>query len=276
MNPQHWRLLRKPIAAAMMFLLVSVHSPTAEADSWVRRDWNRVQRVIPGTKTTVLLYKDRAPGGIQEIEGKFKSATPGTLTLTLPSGNAHTLQKQDVRKVMVYRPFTSRYQGWITAGVAGGIMAGAAASEDDPSEPLPAAAGAALVALFVGLPTVIAFLVAPKMGGIYNVPPDRRDSTITGTKPPQKPSGKTVPEVKESEGNPASSREDDRFRGEKSGPELLRLQARRTLIRKGLPLRFPDRTVRGLSARRAGIGVQTAFDSSVLRADGSSRRASLD
>ena len=195
-----------------------------------------MQRVVPGTKTTVLLYKDRAPGGIWKIEGSFKSATPETLTLTLPSGNTHTLQKQDVRKVMVYRPLTSRYQGWITAGVAGGIMGGLAASQKDASEPLPAWAGAALAALFVGVPTAIAFLAAPKMGGIYNVPPDRRDPSSTQSKTPQDRSGKTGPEIKESDENAAGSREEDSFLGEKSGQELLRLQARRAVIRKDIPL----------------------------------------
>lgn len=245
MNANHGRLFRKAIAAGMMFLLVSVHSPPAEADTWVRRDWSKVQRVIPGTKTTVRLYKDRAPGGIREIEGSFKSATPETLTLTLPSGNTHTLQKQDVRKVMVYRPLTNRYQGWITAGVAGGIF-GALKARDESSEPFPAAATVALVALFVGAPTVIAFLAAPKMGGIYNVPPDRRDPSSTQTRTPQARSGKTVPEVKESEGNAAGSRGEDGFLEEKSGPELLRLRARRALMRKGRPLYLPDRAMPGL------------------------------
>ena len=56
--------------------------------------------------------------------------------------------------------------GWILAG----IVAAAAASAEKPSEPLHPGVAAAGISLFVGVPTIIAFLVAPKMGGIYNVP----------------------------------------------------------------------------------------------------------
>lgn len=244
MNPNYRRLFRKAIAAGMMFLLVSVHSPSAEADTWVRRDWSKVQRVIPGTRTTVLLYKDRAPGGTQKIEGSFKSATPETLTLTLPSGNPHTLQKQDVRKVMVYRPLTSRYQGWITAGVAGGIVAGAAARDTGAPEPLHPAIAAAGVALVVGVPTLIAFLAAPKMGGIYNVPPDRRDRTSTGTKPSQSRSSIMVPK-RESEESGLGLRLEKHLLNKESGPESLRRQARRAVMRKDIPLDLSSLPIRG-------------------------------
>ena len=275
-NTNFWRLFRSSTAAGLVLLLVLAGWPPTVAAK-IRSDWSRVQRVTPGTRTTVLLYKDRAhraPGGIRKIEGNFKSATPETITLSLPGGTPYTLQKQDVSKVMVYRPLAKRYQGWITAGVITAVIAGTVAGGGHNSDPLPVGPGAAIVVLVAGAPTIIAFLVAPKMGGIYNVPPDRRDPSSTGTKPPQDRSSATVPEVKESGESPTGSGLADRFLNKESGPELLRQQARQALLRKGLPLRLPDLTVRGLAAERTGM--QTTFDGSFPRADEVSRRAGLD
>ena len=269
-NTNFWKLLRKSTATGLVLLLVLAgSSPVAEAGWWVRRDWSKVQRVTPGTRTTVLLYKDQAPQGKRKVEGRFHSATAEAITLLLPDGQRHTLQKQLVLKVLVYRPLVERYQGWTTAGILTAIVAGAAAKAEKPSEPLHPGVAAAGISLFVGVPTIIAFLVAPKMGGIYNVPPDLRDPSSTGTKPPQDRSSATVPEVKDSEASPAGSEVED-----KSSPDRLRQQARQALLRKGLPLHLPDLTVRGLSAQRTGM--QTTFDGSFPRADEVSRRAGLD
>ena len=270
-NTNFWRLFRSSTAAGLVLLLVLAGWPPTVAAK-IRSDWSRVQRVTPGTRTTVLLYKDRAhraPGGIRKIEGNFKSATPETITLSLPGGTPYTLQKQDVSKVMVYRPLAKRYQGWITAGVITAVIAGTVAGGGHNFDPLPVGPGAAIVGLVAGAPTIIAFLVAPKMGGIYNVPPDRRDPSSTGTKPPQDRSSATVPEVKDSEASPAGSEVED-----KSSPDRLRQLARQALLRKGLPLHLPDLTVRGLSAQRTGM--QTTFDGSFPRAGEVSRRAGLD
>lgn len=221
----HGKLFKKTIAAAMMFLLVSVHSPTAEADAWIRRDWSKVQRIASGTRTRVILYVDRAPQGKREVKGDFHSATPGCITVTLKRGHTRTLRKQDVTKVLVYRPVANRYQGWITAGVAGGIIAGAAASDKGNPEPLPGWAGALLVGAFVGAPTAIAFLAAPKWGGVYNVPLKLRDDPAptppsTATKQSSTTSGSGLLLLEESS----------------SGLDLLRLQARQSLLRDKLLL----------------------------------------
>ena len=230
-----------------------------------------MQRVTPGTQTTVVLYKDQSPGGSRKIKGHFKSATPEAITLLLPGGRPYTLQKQAVRKVLVYRPLKKRYQGWVGVAISTAVWAPRIATADD----VGGFWGKFLLnSVFIGVPTVIAFLVAPKMGGIYNVPPDLRDPSNTGIKPPQNRSSKTVPEVKESEESPTGSGLADRFLNKESGPELLRQQARQALLRKGLPLRLPDLTVRGLAAERTGM--QTTFDGSFPQADEVSRRAGLD
>ena len=124
-----WRLFRQSTAIGLVLLVLAGFSPVAEAGTWIRWDWSKVQTLAPGTRTTVLLYKDRATGGIWKIEGLFKSATPDAITLSLPGGNRYTLQKRDVTKVLVYRPIAKRYQGWITAGVIGGIIAQPAISQ---------------------------------------------------------------------------------------------------------------------------------------------------
>ena len=267
-NTNFWRLFSRSTAAGLVLLLVLAGWPPTAAAK-IRSDWSKVQRVTPGTRTTVLLYKDQAPQGKRKVEGRFHSATAEAITLLLPDGQRHTLQKQLVLKVLVYRPLVERYQGWTTAGILTAIVAGAAAKAETPSEPLHPGVAAAGISLFVGVPTIIAFLVAPKMGGIYNVPPDLRDPSSTGTKPPQDRSSATVPEVKDSEASPAGSEVEDI-----SSPDRLRQQARQALLRKGLPLHFPDLTVRGLSAQRTGM--QTTFDGSFPRADEVSRRAGLD
>ena len=270
-NTNFWRLFRRSTAAGLVLLLVLVSAPVAEAGFWVKRDWSRVQRVAPGTKTTVLLYKDQASRGKRKIKGRFHSATAESVTLTLGRGQTRTLRKQAVLKVLVHRPLKKRYQGWITAGVGAAIgIPGVAHPGNDLN-----AMGKLLVPLvFIVAPTVIAFLAAPKMGDIYYVPPDRRDPSSRGTKPPQNRSSAAVSGVTEAAGGSTGSREEDSFLVEKSSPDRLRQQARQALIRKGLPLDFPDLTVRGVSAERSGV--QTAFDGSFPQANEVSRRARLD
>ena len=217
-NTNHWRLFKKSTAAGLVVLLVVVGSASvAEADSWVRPDWSRVQRITSGTKTRVQLYKDQAPRGKRQFESLFRSATAGCITLLLPDGKRRTLQKQAVRKVFVYHPLTERYQGWIAAAVATAIIIGAAATAEPSSgDDLPGWAGGLLVGGAVGAPTGITFAAAPKWGGVYNVPIKQRNATV------QTPSPETavLPLL------------------ETSGPDQLRLQARRALMRKDIPLRL--------------------------------------
>ncbi len=234
-NTNFWRLFRQSTATGLVLLLAMAEfAPVAEAGEWIRRDWSKVQRIASGARTRVLLYKDRAPGGIRKVEGQFQLASAEAIMLLLPAGQTLTLRKQAVEKVLVYRPIEKRYQGWITAGVMGGIVAGAAAKGKDASEPPPAWLAAALVALVVGVPTVVVFLVAPKWGGVYNVPRKLRDDPVpTPSPPPAKQSSNTT-DAGVTEHTGAGS--GDRFLNGKSAPELPRWQARRALMRQDLPL----------------------------------------
>ena len=63
---------------------------------------------------------------------------------------------------------------------------------------------------------------------------------------------------------------------EESSAERIRRRARRALMRQGRPLYLPDPAMLSLSAERSGAGVRIVFGGGLLRADRSSRRASLD
>lgn len=144
-------------------LLFSSQAPTAEAFWRYKRDWSRVQAVAPGTQTTVLLHKDLAPLGERKIRGRFRSATPESVTVMQGHGVPRTVEKEDVRRVLVFRPVGKRYQPQVTAAVGTALAA-----------PLltmfPPAAFLFVVGTSVAPATIITFLAAPKMGGIYNVP----------------------------------------------------------------------------------------------------------
>ena len=263
-NTNHWKLFRRRTAAGVVLLLVLAGAPVAEAGWGFKFDWSKVQAVSLGTPTTVVLYKDQAPPGKRKIKGHFRSATSRAITLLLPDGQTRTLQKKAVRKVLVPRPLKKRYQEWITLAVAFGVtqmlvnIDGASPSEVFGSH-------AALTAPV----TVIAFLVAPKRGEIYNVPLKHRDHANTKTAPSQQHSGTTVPGVREEGGESHTGSElAGNFLTEQASPDRLRQQARRALMRKGLPLQLPDLSVPSLSAERSGAGVQTDFDGVFLREDG--------
>ena len=223
---------RKIIVTGLLVLLTVIGlSPVAEAGTWIRRDWSKVQRIAPGARTRVRLYKDRAPGGIYKIEGRFNSATPEAITLSLPGGKSHTLQKHDVTKVLVYRPLSKRYPGWITLGVSAGISIPTVAKD---SYDLVPSGKVALNGLFIGVPTVLAFLVAPKWGGVYNVPHKLRDDAA-----PEPPPATT---------KQSSITSDSRLlllEDKASGPELLRSQGRQAVMRQNLPLDLSTRPIYG-------------------------------
>ena len=134
-----------------------------------KRDWSRVQAVALGTPAAVVLYKDPT----RRIKGYFYSATDDSVTLTLKDGQRHTFSKWAVRKVLVHRPLKKRYQGWITAAASsvgwGSFMVAIA-----PGTNLSVGVVALIVGVYIAMPTALAFAVAPKMGGIYNVPPQHR------------------------------------------------------------------------------------------------------
>ena len=224
-----WRFFRRSTAAGLVLLLVLASAPAVEAGLGMKSDWSKVQAVARGTRTTVVLYKDQAPRGKRKTRGYFQSATVEAIRLLLPDGQTSTFQKRAVRKVLVPRPPQKRYQGWVTLAVAFGVFQ-YLASIDGVSASEMVISHAALTAPA----TVIAFLVAPKMGEIYQVPLKHRDPSSTKTAPPKQRSGKAVPAVTKAAEGRAGSGSEENFIPEEAGPELLRWHARQALLRKRL------------------------------------------
>ena len=214
-DANRWKSFRKSTAAGVVFFLVMMSwAPAATAKA--RFDWSRVEKVVPGTKTTVVLYTDRAPQGKREVKGRFHSATPESISVTLVNrGQTRTLSKQAVFKAMVDRP---PYEGWITAGGSAAIFLGLAPGWD-----LNGRGWALFGGLFVGLPTAIAFLVSPKMKTIYNLPRKLRDDPAPTTPPTATRQGSAT------SGSRLLLLEDTAFE-----PELLRTPTRRPLLRERL------------------------------------------
>lgn len=206
---------RTIIVTGLTITLTVTHPFSAAAK--VKSDWARVQQVAPGTKTTVVLYTDRAPEGKRKVKGHFHSATPGCITVTLKRGQTRTIGKQAVFQVLVDRP---PYEGLITAGASGGIFLGLAPGWD-----LNARGWALLGGLFVGVPTAIAFLVAPKMKNIYSVPREHREDPA----PPHPPAA--TKQSSSLSGSGLLLLEDKAF-----GPELRRSQSGQPPFREKLLL----------------------------------------
>ena len=227
-----WKLFRQGTAAGLLLLLTMIScAPVAEAATWwIRPNWSKVQRVPPGTRTRVRLYKDRAPAGLRKIEGRFKSATAEAITLTLPGGNPHTLKKQDVTKVVVFRPLSKRYHVWITLGVSAGWSIPTVASYGSDVVP---SGKLFLNGVFIGVPTVIALLAAPRWGGVYNVPRKLRDDPAPEPPPTATKQGSTP------SGSGLLLLEDKAL-----GPELRRSKSRRPLLREKLLRDLSSRSVR--------------------------------
>lgn len=228
-NTGFWKLFRQGTATGLMLLLTVIGlSPVAEAGgTWIRRDWSKVQRITSGARTRVRLYKDRAPGGIQKVEGQFQSASTEAIIRLLPDGQTLTLRKQAVEKVLVYRPIKKRYQGWITLGVFAALSIPVVPRSDIvPSGRL------FLNSLFIGLPTGIAFLAAPRWGGIYNVPRKLRDDPADTTPPTA---------TKQSSATTGSRLL--LIEGKAFGPELRWSQTWQPLLREKLLLELSSRPV---------------------------------
>ena len=179
-NGKQSRIAKTVAMLLLLVLLFSAQAPEAAAIWWIKSDWSKVQAVTPGTRTTVLLYKDLAPRGKRKIKGHLQSVTADAVTLLLPDGQTRSVAKEDVRRVLVRRPFKKRYQGWVTAGIATAIAA-----------PLfvawPPAAILYIAGAHVAPATAIGFLVAPKKGGIYNVPRNHSKSKTQATSKRQRP-----------------------------------------------------------------------------------------
>ena len=237
-----WRFFRRSTAAGLVLLLILVGWPPTAAAK-IKSNWSKVQKVAPGTKTTVVLYKDQAPRGTlgkSKVKGHFHSATAESITLTLNRGQTRTVQKQAVHKVLVDRP---PYEGWITAGASTALFLRLAPGWD-----LNSRGWALFGGLFVGVPTGIAFLLAPKMKGVYNVPRRLRDDVVPTPKPDTEDLDTTASGVTEASTEHTGAGAGDRFLNGKSDPELPRWQARRAVMRQDLPLNLSSRPVHAHSS----------------------------
>ena len=166
-------LFRKTAATGLMLSLFLSLLPGCVARHMP--DWSRVQAVPPQTKTEVQLYKDKAPQGSRKIKGHLHSVTTDSITLKLKDGQARTLEKSAVRKVLTRRPFSKRLPGWVALGVTFGVLQtllSMSASVDNVSASTMAGTHAAIT-----LPVAAAFFYGSRVGGIYEVPPQHRIQT---------------------------------------------------------------------------------------------------
>lgn len=73
--------------------------------------WSRLQAVTSGAEVEVRLYDEA-----EAIEGRFESASAGTLTLRLPGRSVRVIEGNAVHRVRVRRPLAKRRWGWIAFG----------------------------------------------------------------------------------------------------------------------------------------------------------------
>ena len=222
MNTNNWRLSSRSAAAGLVLLLVATNPSAATAK--IKPDWSKVEAARRGTPTTVWLYEDQAPPGERKIGGRFHSATAEAITLLLPAGQRRTLQKQVVKQVLFFRPLANRYEGWIALAVSATLASLAASAGHDSVDDESLGKGYLISHSVITLPvTAIAFLIAPKMGSVYNVPLDRRND------PTQTPS-------QHGWVTPADMRKAGSRLVDKASPGRLWLQAREARIRDGILL----------------------------------------
>ncbi len=143
-----------------------------------KADWARVQAVPHNTKTQVRLYQDAVP---RRFKGRFDSATDDSITLVLDNGQTRTFPKQDVRKVLIPRPFVKRNPGWITLGIVFALLQIWMSTIDrvDNVSGATMAQGHAMITL----PIAGAAFLASKMGAIYDMPPRYRTLTPIDQQP---------------------------------------------------------------------------------------------
>lgn len=128
-------------------------------------DWARVQAVPLGTKTKVQLYKDEAPAGNRNPQGRFHSVTGNSVTLKLEDGQTRIFQKETVLKVLTSRPPPKRGLFTMFLGVTTGmLLANAILEKGD------------LASVLVPLPvsSALFYIVESRMKDIYEAPPKRR------------------------------------------------------------------------------------------------------
>ena len=137
-------------------------------------NWSRVQAVPRETRTVVRLYKDKAPRESRKIRGRFHSVAADSITLKLKDGQMRTLEKQDVRKVRIHRPYLHRWPGWAALGV-GGLIVGLLGDLDGP------ASNRFYAQVSFNLPIAAAFFFGSGMKGIYR--PVRQPGSRQGQAP---------------------------------------------------------------------------------------------
>lgn len=131
-------------------------------------DWERVQAVLPDTKTAVEFRDYEGRSLDQETDGQFHSATDHALTLTFEDG-LRTFPKAELERVLVYRPVSERWAGWATLAVSSIVVAYLLRGDTE---------GAPFVLLpFVAGPTALAFYGSASMKEIYRVKPRDLKST---------------------------------------------------------------------------------------------------
>ena len=59
-------------AGLVPLLFLAAWGPTVASAKAIKSDWSKVQAVLPGTQTEVLLYKDEVPRGSRKIKGPTK------------------------------------------------------------------------------------------------------------------------------------------------------------------------------------------------------------
>ena len=154
--------------ALLQALLLAAPPPAAAK---IRSDWSRVRAVEAGRPAVVLLYADAAPAGGRKIKGRFESAAAESITLVLPDGQTSTLEKQAVRKILVQRPFSKRWPGWVSMAIAIASMEVFGKYANPGADfSFKARRGYLWVVPLIGG----AFFAGSRMGGIYNVPPKHR------------------------------------------------------------------------------------------------------
>ena len=166
---------RKATAAGLIPLLLLTVLPGCVARHMP--DWSGVQAVKPDTKTEVQLYRDSTLKGTRKIKGRFLSATDDSVTLKLKGGQTETFQKETIRKVRTRRPLGKRWQGWVALGVSA-LLVSQLGNLDGPES------NRVYIQLLTTLPIATASFWGSKMGGIYEVPPNQRESPwFTGSSP---------------------------------------------------------------------------------------------
>lgn len=172
------RTQNKILNSALLVLLIPVNSLGD-----VISDWSRVQSVVAGRGVRVSLYDDASPKGMRRINGRFISASPNQLMISIRDGSTRYFSIETVRRVEVRLPFKKRYGAWGITGLAMALTLGIVWFFPDFSpfggdiQPRTRSVlqGTAVAVIPAG---VVSFL-ALRYASIYNVPEKHRVRSVT-------------------------------------------------------------------------------------------------